>query len=83
MYYQRNRPPDIFHSRKELEKSNSNQVFSIVKDSISFKRQNIPDLLNQLKALHQSPEIELKNVDFILRKENIFLNYRLKPTETT
>ena len=61
---------DIFDSRKELEKSNSFQVFAIVKDSISIRKQNNPDLLNQLKALHQSSEIELKNIDFILRKEN-------------
>ena len=70
VYCQSNRTPDISDSRKELGKSNCNQVFSIVKDSISIRRQNNPDLLNQLKALHQSLEIELKNNVFILRKES-------------
>ena len=45
-------------------------MFSIVKDSISVRRQNNPDLLHQVKALHQSPEIELKNIDVIWRKES-------------
>ena len=45
-------------------------MFSIVKDSISVRRQNNPDLLHQVKALHQSPEIELKNIDIISRKES-------------
>ena len=69
VYCQRDRTLDIFDSLKELEKSNSIQVFSIVKDFISVRKQNNPDLLNQLKALHQSPHIELKNIDFLLRKE--------------
>ena len=69
----RGRTPDIFDSRREIEKGNSNQVFSIVKDSISVRRQNNPDLLNQLKPLHQS--LELKNIDFILRKENNFSSF--------
>ena len=60
----------IFDPLEELEKSNSIQVFSFFKDLISVRRQNNPDFLNQLNALHQSPEIELKNIDFILRKEN-------------
>ena len=29
-----------------------------------------PELLKKYKALHQSPELELKSLDFILRKEN-------------
>ena len=45
-------------------------MFSIVKDSISVRRQNNPDLLHQVKALQQSPEIELKNIDIIWRKES-------------
>ena len=63
---------EIFDSRKELEKSNSIQVFSIVKNSISVRKLNDPNLLNQLKALHQKLEIELQNIDFILRKESDF-----------
>ena len=45
-------------------------MFNILKDSISVRRQNNPDLLHPLKALHQSPEIELKNIDIIWRKES-------------
>ena len=45
-------------------------MFSIVKDSISVRRQNNPDLLHQVKALRQRPEIELKNIDIIWRKES-------------
>ena len=45
-------------------------MFSIVKDSISIRRQNNPDLLHQVKTLHQSPENELKNIDIIWRKES-------------
>ena len=43
-------------------------MFSIVEDSISVRRQNNPDLLHQVKALHQSPEIELKNIHIIWPK---------------
>ena len=68
-YCQGDRISDIFDSPKELQKSNSIQVFSIVKDPISIRKQNDPDFLHQLKALHQSLEIELKNIDFILRKD--------------
>ena len=70
VYCQRDRTLDIFHSRKELEKTNCIQVFTIEKDSISVRKRNYPDLLNQLKALHQSPEMKLKNIDFILQKES-------------
>ena len=43
-------------------------MFNIVKDFISVRKQNNPDPLSQLKALH--PDIELQNIDFILREEN-------------
>ena len=45
-------------------------MFSIVKDSISVRRQNNPEHLHQLKALRQSPEIDLKNIDIIWRKQS-------------
>ena len=45
-------------------------MFSLVIDSIPVRRQNNPDLLQQVKALHQSPESELKNIDIIWRKES-------------
>ena len=57
MYCLRDRTPNINNSPKELEKSNSIQVFSIVKDFISVRKGNNPKLLNQLKALYQSLEI--------------------------
>ena len=45
-------------------------MFSIAKDFISVGKQNNPDLLHQVNALHQSTEIELKNIDIIWRKES-------------
>ena len=58
-----------FDSVEGLAKSNSIQMFSIVKVFNSVGKQNNPGLLNQLKALHQSPGIELKNNDLILKKD--------------
>ena len=78
VYCQRDRTPDIFDSRTELEKSNSIQVFTIVKDSISFRKRNFSDLLNQSKELHQSSEIDLKKINFILRKEGNFSSITAK-----
>ena len=69
VYCRRDRTPDIFDSLKELEKGNYTQVFSMAKDFLFVRKQNNPDLLNQLKALHQSLDIVLKNIDSILRKE--------------
>ena len=76
VYVQRDRTPDTFDSLKEFKKSSFFQVFSIVKDFISVRKHNNPDLWTQLKALQQSPENELKNIDFILRKKMIYLSYR-------
>ena len=40
-------------------------------DSNNFRALSVFDLiLKQFKALHQSPELELKNLAFVLRKEN-------------
>ena len=50
--------------------NSSIKAFSIVKDIISVKKQQDPEILKQFKALHQSPELELKNLDLVLRKEN-------------
>ena len=72
VYCQRDRTPDIIDPLKELEKSNTIRVFSIVKDFISDRTQNNSDLLNQLKAIHQSPAIELKNIDLFCGKKVIF-----------
>ena len=72
MYCQRDRTPDIFDSNKELEKSYSIQLFSIVKDFFPITKQIIPELLIQWKALHQSFRIELENIEFILQKESHF-----------
>ena len=73
VYVQSDRTPDTFDSLKESEKSSFFQVFSIVKDFLSVGKQNNTDLWKQLKTLHQSPENELKNIDFILRKKRSFL----------
>ena len=70
VYCQRDRTPDKVDSLKEMEKSNFMQVLSNVKDFVSIRKLNNPDLLNQLKAFHKSLEIEWKNIGFILRKES-------------
>jgi hypothetical protein len=70
VYCHRYRTPDIFEQLKTLESDLNIKVFNIVKDFISPKKQKDPALLKNFKALHQSPELELKNLDFLLRKEN-------------
>ena len=71
MYSHRFRTPEIFESLKTLETDLDIKVFDIVKDFISLKKkQKDADLLKKLKALHQSPELELKNLYFLLRNEN-------------
>ena len=70
VYCQRYRTPYIFDALNELETDHNIEVFNIVKDFISTKRQKDPELLKKYKALHQSPELELKSLDFILRKES-------------
>ena len=64
------RTPNILPNLKEIEKTTNIKVFSIVDDFISTRKQKDPDFLKKLKALHQSPEIEIKHIDFILRKES-------------
>ena len=70
VYCHRFRTPEIFESLKTLETDLDIKVFNIVKDFISPKKQKDADLLKKFKALHQSPELELKNLYFLLRKEN-------------
>ena len=70
VYCHRFRTPNILLNLKEIEKTTNIKVFSIVDDFISTRKQKDPDFLKQLKALHQSPEIELKHIDFLLRKES-------------
>ena len=68
VYCHPDRTPDIFESLHELEGCNSFQEFSIVKYFYSVRKENIPGLQNSLKALHQSSEIQLEVIDYILRK---------------
>ena len=70
VYCQRFRTPNILPNLKEIEKTTNIKVFSIVDDFISTRKQKDPDFLKNLKALHQIPEIELKHIDFLLRKES-------------
>ena len=70
VYCQRFRTPYIFDALHVLKTDQNIEVFSIVKDFISSKKQKDPELLKQYKALHQSPELELKSLDFILRKDS-------------
>ena len=66
VYCQRNRTPDIF---AELQKTNI-LVFGIEKDLISLRKQKDSDYLQNLKALHQSPDLELKHLHTILKFED-------------
>ena len=70
VYCHRFRTPEIFESLRTLEIDLDIKVFNVAKDFISPKKQKDADLLKKFKALHQSPELELKNLYFLLRKEN-------------
>ena len=63
------RTPYIFDALNVLETDHNIKVFNVVRDFFSSKKQKNPELLKQFKALHQSPELELKNLDLLLRKE--------------
>ena len=66
MYSQRDRTPDIF---TELQETNI-LVLNIAKDLISLRKQKYSDYLQSLKALHQSPDLELKHLNLVLKYEN-------------
>ena len=66
MYCQRNRTPDIFLQLKET----NILVLNIEKDFTSLRKQKDPEYLQNLKALHQSPDLELKHLNLILKHEN-------------
>ena len=70
VHCQRHRSSNIFEYLNVLKTDHIIEVFSIVEDFISSKKQKNPKLLKKYKALHQSPGLELKSLDFILRKEN-------------
>ena len=70
VYCQRHRTPNIFDALNVLKTEHNIEVFNIVKDFISSKKQKDPELLKKYKALHQSPELELKSLNFILRNES-------------
>ena len=65
VYCHRIRTPDI----SDILKTQSIPVFRIETDFFSTRKQNDPKILNELKAIHQRPEFELKYLDIILRKE--------------
>ena len=66
VYCQRNRTPDIFLQLKET----NILVLNIEKDFTSLRKQKDPEYLQNLKALHQSPDLELKHLNLILKHEN-------------
>ena len=70
VYCHRFRTPYIFDALNVLETDYNIKVFNVGKDFISSKKQKNPELLKKFRALHQSPELELKNLDLLLRKEN-------------
>ena len=67
VFCHRFRNTNILPNWKEIEKTTNNKMFSIVDDFISTRKQKDPD---KLRALHQSSEIEMKHIDFSLRKES-------------
>ena len=69
VYCHRFRTPNIYQTLKELENSTSIKVFNVVEDFLSPRKKKDPEYLKKLKASHQSPEIEIKHIDFILRNE--------------
>ena len=66
VYCQRNQTPDIFLQLKET----NILVLNIEKDFISLRKQKDLDYLQNLKALHQSPDLELKHLHTILKYED-------------
>ena len=72
VYCHRFRPPYIFDALDVLKTDHNIKLFSVVEDFISSKKQKNPESLKKFKALHQSPELEVKslNLDLLLRKEN-------------
>ena len=66
VYCQRNRTPDIFLQLKET----NILVLNIEKDFISLRKQKDLDHLQNLKALHQSPDLELKHLNLVLKYED-------------
>ena len=66
VYCQRNRTPDIFLQLKET----TILVLNIEKDFISLRKQKDLDYLQNLKALHQSPDLELKHLNLVLKYED-------------
>ena len=66
VYCQRNRTPDIFLQLKET----NILVLNIEKDFISLRKQKDRDYLQNLKALHQSSDLELKHLNLVLKYED-------------
>ena len=66
VYCQRDRTPDIF---AELQKTNT-LVLKIAKDLNSLRKHNDSDSMQSLKALHQSPDLELEHLNLVLKYEN-------------
>ena len=66
VYCQRDRTPDIFTELQETDIL----VLNIAKDLISLRKQKDSDYLQNLKALHQSPDLELKHLNLVLKYEN-------------
>ena len=66
MYCHRFRTPHIYQTLKELENI---KKLNTVEDFVLPRKKKDPEYLKKLKALHQSPGIELKHIAFLLRKE--------------
>ena len=68
VYCHQFRTPSICQNLKELENATNFTVFKFVDFILPGKKD--PEYLKKLKALRQSPEIEIKHIDFILRNES-------------
>ena len=79
VYCQRNRTPDIF---LQLKKTNI-LVLNIEKDFISLRKQKDLEYLQNLKVLHQNPDLELKHLNLVLKYENDLsqITARSRPTK--
>ena len=73
VYCQRYCTQDICEQLKVLETDLDIKVINIVKDFISSEIQKDTELLKNFKALHQSPELELKKSISCSVKRTIFL----------
>ena len=65
MYCQRDRTPNTV---EELKKQ-STTVLHVDKELFSYRKQSDESFMKKIRALHQSPELELKHLHLVLHKD--------------